>query len=278
MSTTRDVIIRGVAVPIQAELLYALRAQSETGAAPHRRSIFILGEDASDVMGAGESGWDVDHPSVATLQLGLVGRQAIVVSRPYVTPLLALTARDVDLLNLDGLAGLELDPARLAGKLVDPEYAPRLKTLIIEGERDAALDACAAKRGLTVVYRCAPVACACVLIIAVRCCARRPAQPSFPTSERWWRLASTWPCCIVSSFLLSRALRPLGQKRVWATRRIRLRVVARSLTLLERVCTLWTRRLSAPEHAPARSRRVNVAAHRPRSRCQDGAGQADAAG
>ena len=172
MTTTRDMIFRGVACELQSELLSTLRTQGAADVKPNPRSVFILGEDTTDVMGAGESGWPADHPSVATLQLGLVGRQALVLPRPYVTPLVVLTARDADVLNLDGFASLDIDPACLAARLVDPEYAPRLKTLIVEGERDEALDACAAERKLAIIYRSVGSIRHCALTAAVLCWAR----------------------------------------------------------------------------------------------------------
>lgn len=146
-ASTRDVIIRGVATPLQLELLRGV-----DGAMTGQAWAWILGEDVEDVYAAGASGHPIDHESVAAFEKA-TGGHALALRRAYATPLVFVAAHDAEALDLSGL-GLVFDRATLADRLADLSFAPRLKLLILEGERDETLEERAVERKLTVVYRC----------------------------------------------------------------------------------------------------------------------------
>ena len=134
---TRDIIIRGVSVSTQIELLGTFRGH--TFEHNNLSATWLLGEDAEDFLSAGELGFDVDHPSVAVMRHALPGCDTIVVRRAYTTPLVLVTAHEAEEINVVGYSGLGFDVARLAACLADSTFAPRLKKLLVDGEPDDAL-------------------------------------------------------------------------------------------------------------------------------------------
>ena len=149
-TVTRDLIVRGVSVATQIELLATVRDRLRTFEPIIRSATWMFGEDADDVVGAGELGYDVDHSSVVTLQHTLPGCDSVVVRRAYATPLALFTAHEAEEINLIGFDGLGFDVVCMAARLADPTYAPRLRKLIINGEPNEALLARAHERMLTV--------------------------------------------------------------------------------------------------------------------------------